>query len=78
VYLKIPAKKIMPIPPLQPPHAATPAAAVTESGQSGAVAPAAGWQTSGYTQKQRENAKNRAPRLRPVFLTQFNSILTQF
>jgi hypothetical protein len=58
-------------------HAATLAAAVTEFGQSGAAAPAAGWQTSGDTQKQRENAKNRAPRLRPVFLTQFNSILTR-
>jgi hypothetical protein len=42
VYLKITAKKICPSPPLQPPHAATPAAAVTESGQSGAVAPASG------------------------------------
>jgi hypothetical protein len=68
-------KKLCPSPHhLHPPHAATHAAAVTESGQGGAVAPAAGWQTSGYTQKQRENAKNRAPRLRPVFLTQFNAL----
>jgi len=34
-------KKLCPPPP-QPPHAATPAAAVKKSGQSGAVAPAAG------------------------------------
>jgi hypothetical protein len=65
--MKIPPSSRAPMPPRL-------RRVVMESGQSGAAAPAASWQTSGDAQKQRENAKNRAPRMRQVFLTR----LTQF
>ena len=74
MYLKIPAKKNYAHPPLQPPHSATPAAAVTESGERRAVVPSGGWQTSGCTQKERENTKSRATRMRPVFLTRLTQL----
>lgn len=66
----------MPIPPSSRPM--PPRLRRRSRNRGGAVAPAAGWQTSGGGQKQRGNVENRAPRMRPVFLTRLNSILTQF